>query len=118
MKSWIFYLLLWPSQIRGLKRKRWLLDTISTTKVVIRNDIQFIEYYLRINYQSQVMAKCDHISWLELVEGEAGPLLAYGSRMSQVIGELSKPSAQFPQIVFFMGRQLKNRALRQLCGNG
>jgi len=63
------------------------------------------------------MAKCDHISWLELVEGEAGPLLAYGSRMSQVIGELSKPSVQFPQIVFFMGRQLKNRALRQLCGN-
>lgn len=37
--------------------------------------------------------------------------------MSQVIGELSKPSAQFPQIVFFMGHQLKNRALRQLCGN-
>lgn len=86
-------------------------------KVVIRNDIQFIEYYLRINYQSQIMAKCDHISWLGLVEGKAGPLLAYGSRMNQVIGELSKPSVQFPQIVFFMGRQLKNCALRQLYGN-
>ena len=63
------------------------------------------------------MSKCDHISWLELVEGKAGPLLAYGSRVSQVISELSNPSTQFPQTVFFMGRRSKNQALRQLCGS-
>ena len=63
------------------------------------------------------MLKCDHISWLELVKGKAGLLLAYGSCISQVISELSNPSTQFPQTVFFMGCWLKNQALHQLCGS-
>lgn len=62
------------------------------------------------------MSKCNHISWLELVEGKAGLLLAYRSCVSQVIGELSNSSTQFSQTVFFMGCWLKNQTLCQLCG--
>ena len=61
------------------------------------------------------MSKCKHIAWLELVEGKAGPLLSYGSRLSQLTRELDNPSAQFPSIIFLIGGPLKDRALRHLC---
>lgn len=62
------------------------------------------------------MAKCEHISWIELSEGGGAPQLVYGSRVSRLVSELPDPSAQLPQVVFFMGRRLKDRALRELCG--
>ena len=60
------------------------------------------------------MSKCDHTAWLEVETGETGPFLSYGSRFAQVTQQLHDPSAQFPGLVFFMGRRRKNVALRQL----
>ncbi len=86
-----------------------------------RADEQYIAVgILEENYDTSYllnMSKCDHIAWLELVEGKAGPLLAYGSRFARVVGELQEPSKQFPQVIFFMGRKEKNAALRRLCRN-
>jgi hypothetical protein len=61
------------------------------------------------------MAKCDHLAWLELWEGKGGPLLSHGWRLSQIFQDLPKPAEQYPQITLFLGRSLKDRALRTLC---
>lgn len=61
------------------------------------------------------MAKCDHSSWLELWEGEAGPLLSHGWRLPQIFQDCPNPSEQYPQITLFLGRHLKEKALRTLC---
>ncbi|EER44423.1 conserved hypothetical protein [Histoplasma capsulatum H143] len=61
------------------------------------------------------MAHCDHVSWLELVEGNGGPFVSYGWRFAQVIQEMHAPEKQFPQLIFFIGRRQKNTALHQLC---
>ncbi|KAF7594879.1 hypothetical protein BBP40_007913 [Aspergillus hancockii] len=53
----------------------------------------------------------------KLAEDKAAPQLTSGSRLGQLVGELPDPAAQSPQLVFFMGRQLKDQALRQLCGS-
>ncbi|KAL2866173.1 patatin-like phospholipase family protein [Aspergillus lucknowensis] len=63
------------------------------------------------------MAKCDHISWVKFTEEKATPQLVYGSRFAQVIAELPDPSTQLPQVVFCLGRRLKDQALRELCGS-
>ncbi|KAK6810683.1 hypothetical protein RU639_013502 [Aspergillus parasiticus] len=61
------------------------------------------------------MAKCEHNFWVELVQDHAVPQLKSASRLARLVGELPEPAAQSPQIVFFMGRKLKDQALRQLC---
>ncbi|KAE8148505.1 FabD/lysophospholipase-like protein [Aspergillus avenaceus] len=61
------------------------------------------------------MAKCEHKSWIELTKDKAVPQLTSGSRLGRLVGELPDSSAQTPQVVFFMGRNLKDQALRQLC---
>ncbi|KAL2367582.1 hypothetical protein RJZ57_008055 [Blastomyces gilchristii] len=61
------------------------------------------------------MPQCNHISWLELVDGEAGPLLETGWRMARVMAEMDRPSEQFPQLIFLLGGKTKDGALRQLC---
>ncbi|KAJ6123215.1 hypothetical protein N7512_005680 [Penicillium capsulatum] len=61
------------------------------------------------------MAKCDHSAWLELWQGEAGPLLSHGWRLPQIAKDFPNPSKQFPQITLFLGRRLKEKALRNLC---
>ncbi|KAA8642588.1 patatin-like phospholipase family protein [Aspergillus tanneri] len=63
------------------------------------------------------MSKCEHTFWLELAAGKAVPQLVYGSRLARLVNELPKPSAQLPQLIFFMGRRQKNQALRQLCSS-
>lgn len=63
------------------------------------------------------MAKCDHLAWLELWGGKGGPLISHGWRLSQIVQDLPMPAEQFPQITFFLGRSLKERALRTLCDN-
>ncbi|KAL3246557.1 hypothetical protein ABHI18_012681 [Aspergillus niger] len=40
-----------------------------------------------------------------------------GSRLARLVNELPQPSVQLPQVVFFMGRNPKNKALRQLCSS-
>lgn len=61
------------------------------------------------------MARCDHAAWLELWQGEAGPLLSHGWRLPQIVKDLPNPSEQSPQITFLLGRHLKEKALRTLC---
>ena len=61
------------------------------------------------------MARCDHAAWLELWQGEAGPLLSHGWRLPQIVKGLPNPSEQSPQITFFLGRHLKEKALRTPC---
>jgi len=66
-------------------------------------------------YVVPAMAKCDHLAWLELLEGKGGPLLSHGWRLSQIFRDLPKPTEQTPQITLFLGRTLKDKALRALC---
>ena len=61
------------------------------------------------------MAKCDHVAWLELIEGDAGPHISYGWRLERLIKELPSAAEQYPQLTFFVGRRCKNEALRQFC---
>ncbi|KAJ5928357.1 hypothetical protein N7466_007313 [Penicillium verhagenii] len=61
------------------------------------------------------MTKCDHPAWLEVLQGEAGPILTHGWRLPQIIQDFPNPSNQNPQITLFMGRRLKEKALRKLC---
>ncbi|KAL4744518.1 acyl transferase/acyl hydrolase/lysophospholipase [Aspergillus terricola var. indicus] len=58
---------------------------------------------------------CPHNSWLELYNSNGASHVAYGSWLKQLTRELPQPSSVFPQLVFLMGRRLKDRALRQLC---
>lgn len=62
------------------------------------------------------MTRCGHTTWLELWQGEAGPLLSHGWRLPQIAEELPNASEQSPQITFLLGRHLKNKALHTLCG--
>ncbi|OAX77093.1 hypothetical protein ACJ72_08612, partial [Emergomyces africanus] len=55
------------------------------------------------------MAHCDHVSWLELVKGNGGPVLSYGWRFAHVIQEMNTPDKQFPQLIFFIGKRQKIR---------
>jgi hypothetical protein len=90
--------------------------------VAIRGTLRIIKASGATDYVLQIakatMTKCDHLEWVEMVEGKPAPLLAYNSRFARVVGELSQPSAQFPDVVFLMGRRLKDKALRQLCRSG
>jgi hypothetical protein len=61
------------------------------------------------------MARCDHSAWLEFWQSEAGPLVNHGWRLPQITKSLPNPSEQTPQITFFLGRHLKEKALRSLC---
>ncbi|KAJ6008531.1 hypothetical protein N7540_012507 [Penicillium herquei] len=61
------------------------------------------------------MAKCDHPGWLELWQGEAGPLLSHGWRLPHILKDFPNPSEQCPQITLMLGRQLKDKALKKLC---
>ncbi|OJD25537.1 hypothetical protein ACJ73_03090 [Blastomyces percursus] len=61
------------------------------------------------------MPQCDHVAWLELVEGNAGPHLSYGWRLARVVHEMHAAAEQFPQIILLLGRSQKNAALPQLC---
>ncbi|KKZ60140.1 hypothetical protein EMCG_05062 [[Emmonsia] crescens] len=61
------------------------------------------------------MVKCDHVAWLELIEGDAGPHLIYGWRLACLLKELEAPGEQHPQVTFFIGWKRKNEALRQFC---
>lgn len=61
------------------------------------------------------MVKCEHSAWLEIWKGDAGPLLSHGWRLPQIIEDCPNPSKQYPQISLFLGRRLKEKALRALC---
>lgn len=61
------------------------------------------------------MARCEHSFLLEVAVGQAAPQLVYGCRLARLASELSEPSTQLPQIIFFAGHRLKNQALRQVC---
>lgn len=61
------------------------------------------------------MTKCDHSAWLQLLQGEAGPLLSHGWRLPHIIKDFPNPSEQCPQITLLLGRRLKEKALRKLC---
>ncbi|CAG8074119.1 unnamed protein product [Penicillium olsonii] len=61
------------------------------------------------------MARCDHPAWLELWQGEVGPLVSHGWRLPQITRDLPDPVEQKPQITFFLGRNTKEKALRSLC---
>ncbi|KAJ5986564.1 FabD/lysophospholipase-like protein [Penicillium sp. IBT 35674x] len=61
------------------------------------------------------MSKCDHSAWLQLLQGEAGPLLSHGWRLPHIIKDFPNPSEQCPQITLLLGRRLKEKALRKLC---
>ncbi|PYI07374.1 FabD/lysophospholipase-like protein [Aspergillus sclerotiicarbonarius CBS 121057] len=63
------------------------------------------------------MTKCEHQYWVELTQGEAAPQLTYGFQLAQLVGELPDPATQLPQVIFFMGRRLKDQALRHICGH-
>lgn len=63
------------------------------------------------------MTKCDHSAWLEFWQSEAGPLLSHGWRLPQITKNLPNPSEQYPQIAFFLGRHVKEKALRTLCNS-
>lgn len=58
------------------------------------------------------MSRCHHTAWAELLEGKAGPILTNPSRLSQLVQGLSEPANQYPQFVFFIGREFMGRALR------
>jgi hypothetical protein len=59
--------------------------------------------------------KCKHTAWVELVDENPKPVLYYGNRLAEVVGELRHPSEQSPHTVLLMGRDLKDEALRHLC---
>jgi hypothetical protein len=59
--------------------------------------------------------KCKHLAWAELAKGHAEPTVSYGQRLAHVTAELPRPSQQLPHVIFFMGRDLKDQALAQLC---
>lgn len=61
--------------------------------------------------------KCKHTAWVELVDENPKPVLYYGNRLADVVGELRHPSEQSPHTVLLMGRDLKKEALRHLCPN-
>ena len=63
------------------------------------------------------MSRCEHTSWLEFIEDEGGPQLAYGWRFQRVIEELPRPTEQYPQITLLVGKRQKRTALGQLCEN-
>lgn len=61
------------------------------------------------------MTRCNHISWLDLVEGEAGPHILHGWRYSQILQSFQNPSEQCPQTILLLGKKEKDIALRRLC---
>lgn len=61
--------------------------------------------------------KCKHTAWVELVDENPKPVLYYGNRLTEVVGELRHPSEQSPHTVLLMGRDLKKEALQHLCPN-
>lgn len=61
------------------------------------------------------MAKCEYSAWLEIWKGDVGPLLSHGWRLPRIIEDFPNLSKQYPQISLFLGRRLKDKALRALC---
>ncbi|EGE04040.1 hypothetical protein TEQG_03074 [Trichophyton equinum CBS 127.97] len=61
------------------------------------------------------MTRCNHISWLDLVEGEAGPHILHGWCYSQILQSFQNPSEQCPQTILLLGKKEKDIALRRLC---
>ena len=72
-------------------------------------------YLSSFHYTPDIMSKCEHTAWLEISEGKAGPLLTNPFRINQLLSDLPRPSEQFPQVTFLMGRRTKEKALRNLC---
>lgn len=60
------------------------------------------------------MPRCSHTEWLQILNGEAGPRVRIHDRLSQIIQDLPYADSQYPSLVFFMGRQQKDIALREL----
>lgn len=46
--------------------------------------LTFLHNNSQLNLFHLIMAKCEHASWVELWQGEAGPLLSHGWRLPQM----------------------------------
>ena len=65
------------------------------------------------------MALCAHQQWLQIQQNKNGFTFQYGSRLSHIAHSLPHPAGQYPSLIFFVGKQLKAKALRLLFpGNG
>jgi hypothetical protein len=60
------------------------------------------------------MAPCQHVQWLRLYQDQSAFTLHNGNRLQSISASLQNPSAQFPSILFFLGRSSKSAALRSL----
>jgi hypothetical protein len=57
---------------------------------------------------------CAHQYWLRVHQAETGVALQYTNRLLHISTTLPDPAKQRPSLLFFIGKQLKGRALRAL----
>ena len=62
------------------------------------------------------MNTCRHIGWFYL-SGRESFHLHYGTRTANVIHEMASPDQQYPSMIFFIGKQSKDTALREIFPN-
>ena len=62
------------------------------------------------------MNSCNHTAWFYL-SGRESHHLHYGTRTARVVHEMINPESQYPSMIFFIGRQSKNAALREMFPN-
>jgi len=62
------------------------------------------------------MNTCNHVGWFYL-SGRESLHLHYGTRTSNVVHEMAAPDKQYPSMIFFIGRQCKDAALREMFPN-
>ncbi|KFY31633.1 hypothetical protein V493_00940, partial [Pseudogymnoascus sp. VKM F-4281 (FW-2241)] len=67
-----------------------------------------------ISFSGVIMSPCSHFQWLRIREDHASFVLQYGNRLNNIANALPSPSTQYPSIVLFIGKTLKNKALRAL----
>ena len=60
------------------------------------------------------MAPCAYQQWLRAHDVENGFVLQSGNRLHNITASFPRPEKQDPSLIFFIGRQLKAKALRAL----
>ncbi|KAI9768255.1 MAG: hypothetical protein M1840_005085 [Geoglossum simile] len=60
------------------------------------------------------MASCPHIEWLQLCQDQEEWSMAYGARLQNIVEDMPHARAQYPSLLFFVGRKVKAKALRAL----
>ncbi|KFY94690.1 hypothetical protein V498_03759 [Pseudogymnoascus sp. VKM F-4517 (FW-2822)] len=60
------------------------------------------------------MPPCSHFQWLRIREDHTSFVVQYGNRLNNIANALPSPSTQYPSIVLFIGKTLKNKVLRAL----